>query len=42
MFLPIVLEGFGYSGNEANLMSVPPTLVGVIGLLIINWSSNRL
>lgn len=41
IFLPLVLRGFGYSGNKANLMSVPPNLCGVVGLLVTTWSSDR-
>lgn len=40
-FLPIVLSGFGYKGNQANLMAVPPSLAGVVGLLLATWSSDR-
>ncbi|KAH8585447.1 major facilitator superfamily domain-containing protein [Bisporella sp. PMI_857] len=41
VFLPLVLRGFGYTGNTANLMSVPPNICGVVGLLITTWSSDR-
>ncbi|KAK7926593.1 transporter [Apiospora marii] len=40
-FLPLVVKGMGYSGNDATLMSAPPFIAGVVGLLIIVRSSDR-
>ncbi|KAK8867381.1 hypothetical protein PGQ11_005959 [Apiospora arundinis] len=40
-FLPLVVKGMGYSGNDATLMSAPPFIAGVIGLLIIVRSSDH-
>ncbi|KAK8128980.1 transporter [Apiospora sp. TS-2023a] len=40
-FLPLVVKGMGYSGNDATLMSAPPFIAGVIGLLLIVRSSDR-
>lgn len=40
-FLPLVVKGMGYSGNEATLMSAPPFIAGVVGLLLIVRSSDR-
>ncbi|KAF6793454.1 allantoate transport protein [Colletotrichum sojae] len=40
-FLPLIVQGMGYSGIQATLMSVPPFAVGVFGLLIIVWSSDH-
>ncbi|KAL0930162.1 allantoate transport protein [Colletotrichum truncatum] len=39
-FLPLIVQGMGYSGIKATLMSVPPFVVGTVGLLIIVWSSD--
>ncbi|KAK1657455.1 major facilitator superfamily domain-containing protein [Colletotrichum godetiae] len=39
-FLPLVVQGMGYSGIEATLMSVPPFVVGTVGLLVIVKSSD--
>ncbi|KAI6889627.1 hypothetical protein KC359_g291 [Hortaea werneckii] len=39
-FLPLIFEGMGYEGIKANLMSVPPFVVGTVGLLIIVWLSD--
>ncbi|KAH8653867.1 major facilitator superfamily domain-containing protein [Xylariales sp. PMI_506] len=40
-FLPLIVQGMGYSGINATLMSVPPFVVGAAGLIIIVWSSDR-
>ncbi|KAK7957766.1 transporter [Apiospora saccharicola] len=40
-FLPLVVKGMGYSGNDATLMSAPPFVAGVVGLLLIVRSSDR-
>ncbi|KAK7955711.1 MFS general substrate transporter [Apiospora aurea] len=42
-FLPLVVKGMGYSGNDATLMSAPPFIAGsgVIGLLLIVRSSDH-
>ncbi|KAK3381098.1 major facilitator superfamily transporter [Podospora didyma] len=41
VFLPLVVEGMGYSAIEANLMSVPPAICGAMGLYLFAWSSDR-
>lgn len=41
-FLPLVVQGVGYSDVKATLMSVPPFVVGTVALIIIVWSSDRL
>jgi MFS family permease len=40
-FLPLVVQGMGYSGIQATLMSVPPFVVGTAGLLAIVYSSDH-
>jgi MFS family permease len=41
-FLPLIVQaGMGYSGIEATLMSVPPFVVGTVGLIIIVYSSDH-
>ncbi len=40
-FLPLIVQGMGYSGTKATLMSVPPFVVGVVGLVIIVFSSDH-
>jgi hypothetical protein len=40
-FLPLIVEGMGYKGVQADLMSVPPFVVGVVGLMIFVYSSDR-
>ncbi|KAI9148221.1 putative transporter [Paramyrothecium foliicola] len=40
-FLPLIVQGMGYRGIKATLMSVSPFVAGVAGLLIIVWSSDR-
>ncbi|EMD01042.1 hypothetical protein BAUCODRAFT_62198, partial [Baudoinia panamericana UAMH 10762] len=39
-FLPLVVQGMGYKGIRANLMSVPPFVVGATGLVIFVASSD--
>ncbi|KAJ5991681.1 hypothetical protein N7451_007405 [Penicillium sp. IBT 35674x] len=41
-FLPLVVEGMGYEGIKATLMSVPPFIAGTVGLIAIVYSSDRL
>ncbi|KAF2877081.1 major facilitator superfamily domain-containing protein [Massariosphaeria phaeospora] len=41
IFLPIVIKGLGYSGPTANLLTVPPYVVGAAMLLLFAWSSDR-
>ncbi|CAI6334217.1 unnamed protein product [Periconia digitata] len=41
-FMPLVVKGMGFSGTDATLMSAPPFIAGVIGLLIIVRSSDHL
>ncbi|KAH7092575.1 major facilitator superfamily transporter [Paraphoma chrysanthemicola] len=41
VFLPLVVQGLGYSSIEANLMSVPPYVCGAIGLYLFALSSDR-
>ncbi|GKZ29606.1 hypothetical protein AbraIFM66950_005760 [Aspergillus brasiliensis] len=40
-FLPLIVQGMGYQGTKASLMSVSPFIVGAIVLVIIVWSSDR-
>ncbi|KAF2673481.1 MFS general substrate transporter [Microthyrium microscopicum] len=40
-FLPVMTKGMGYKGVNASLMSVPPFVVGFVGLLIIMKLSDR-
>lgn len=40
-FLPLIVEGMGYQGVRATLMSVPPFIVGTAGLIMIVFSSDR-
>jgi len=41
IFFPLVVKGLGYSGATANLMTVPPYLVGTIVLLCVAKSSDH-
>ncbi|CEL10640.1 hypothetical protein ASPCAL13756 [Aspergillus calidoustus] len=41
-FLPMIVEGMGYEGVKATLMSVPPFVAGTVGLVIIVYSSDHL
>lgn len=41
VFLPLVVQGLGYSSIQANLMSVPPYVCGAIGLYLFALSSDR-
>ncbi|KAK4168374.1 high-affinity nicotinic acid transporter [Cladorrhinum sp. PSN259] len=41
VFLPLVVEGMGYTSVEANLMSVPPAVCGAFGVYMFAWSSDR-
>lgn len=40
-FMPLIVQGMGYSGTRATLMSVPPFVVGAVVLVIIVLSSDR-
>ncbi|KAH8723827.1 major facilitator superfamily transporter [Phaeosphaeriaceae sp. PMI808] len=40
VFLPLVVQGLGYSSIKANLMSVPPFVCGAVGLYIFALSSD--
>ncbi|KAF2017894.1 MFS general substrate transporter [Aaosphaeria arxii CBS 175.79] len=40
-FLPLIVQGMGYRGIQATLMSVSPFVVGTIGLLMIVYSSDH-
>lgn len=42
IFLPLIVAGMGYEGVQANLMSVPPFLVGAVALVALVWISDRL
>jgi hypothetical protein len=37
IFLPLIVQGMGYKGVHANLISVSPFLVGTIGLYTIMY-----
>ncbi|KAF1958641.1 MFS general substrate transporter [Byssothecium circinans] len=41
IFMPIVIKGLGYSGPTANLMTVPPYVIGAALLLIFAYSSDH-
>ena len=41
IFMPIVIKGLGYAGPTANLMTVPPYVVGAALLLVFAHSSDR-
>lgn len=41
VFLPLVVQGLGYTSIQANLMSVPPYVCGAVGLYIFAYSSDR-
>ncbi|CAJ2509979.1 Uu.00g058790.m01.CDS01 [Anthostomella pinea] len=40
-FLPLIVQGMGYEEITASLMSVPPFAAGVVGLMLIVYSSDR-
>ncbi|KAJ5812199.1 hypothetical protein N7474_008500 [Penicillium riverlandense] len=40
IFLPLVVKGMGYDSVKANLMAVPPFMVGAVGLTTIVWLSD--
>lgn len=40
-FLPLIIQGMGYAGIQATLMSVSPFAVGAVMLVVIVWSSDR-
>ncbi|KAK1540344.1 major facilitator superfamily transporter [Colletotrichum paranaense] len=40
VFLPLVVQGLGYSSIQANLMSVPPYACGALGLYLFTLSSD--
>ncbi|KAJ5831902.1 hypothetical protein N7474_000213 [Penicillium riverlandense] len=40
-FLPLIVEGMGYDGIDATLMSVSPFVAGAVVLVFIVWSSDR-
>lgn len=41
VFLPLIITGMGFSGLEANLLSVIPYLAGAVGLLLFAYSSDH-
>ena len=41
IFFPIVVKGLGYSGPTANLMTVPPYVIGTLCLLCVAYSSDH-
>ncbi|CAI4215824.1 unnamed protein product [Parascedosporium putredinis] len=41
IFLPLIVQGMGYKGVRANLMSVPPFLVGAVALITWVWLSDH-
>lgn len=41
IFFPLVVKGLGYSGTTANLMTVPPYVIGTIVLLCVAASSDH-
>lgn len=40
-FVLTSLQGLGYSGATANLMTVPPYVIGTITLLVVAYSSDH-
>jgi MFS family permease len=42
VFLPLVVEGIGFTSLRANLMSVPPYIAGAVGLYIFAFSSDKM
>ena len=42
VFLPLVVEGLGFTSLRANLMSVPPYICGAVGLYIFAFSSDKM
>ncbi|KAJ6102308.1 MFS general substrate transporter [Penicillium sp. IBT 16267x] len=41
IFFPLVVKGLGYSGPTANLMTVPPYVIGAVLLLCFAFSSDH-
>jgi len=41
VFLPLVVQGLGYTSITANLMSVPPYVCGAVGLYLFAFNSDR-
>ncbi|KZP01733.1 major facilitator superfamily transporter [Calocera viscosa TUFC12733] len=41
IFFPLVVKGLGYSGANANLMTVPPYVIGTACLLVFAFSSDH-
>ncbi|KAJ6274785.1 major facilitator superfamily domain-containing protein [Bipolaris maydis] len=41
VFMPMVVQGLGYSSIKANLMSVPPFVCGAVGLYLFALSSDH-
>lgn len=41
VFAPLVVKGMGYTSLEANLMSVPPFIVGAFGIVAFVRLSHR-
>uniref|UniRef100_A0A8H7NPM6 Major facilitator superfamily (MFS) profile domain-containing protein n=1 Tax=Bionectria ochroleuca TaxID=29856 RepID=A0A8H7NPM6_BIOOC len=41
VFMPLVVQGLGYSSIEANLMTIPPYVCGAVGLFLFAWSSDK-
>ncbi|KAH8626263.1 hypothetical protein IG631_18281 [Alternaria alternata] len=41
VFMPMVVQGLGYSSVDANLMSVPPFVCGAVGLYLFALSSDH-
>ncbi|KAK4141786.1 uncharacterized protein C8A04DRAFT_30631 [Dichotomopilus funicola] len=40
-FLPLIVQGMDYQGITATLMSVPPFVVGTVGLILIVYASDH-
>ncbi|KZO99498.1 major facilitator superfamily transporter [Calocera viscosa TUFC12733] len=40
IFFPVVVKGLGYTGAIANLMTVPPYVIGAITVLCMSYSSD--
>ncbi|KAG8931893.1 hypothetical protein FRC02_001978 [Tulasnella sp. 418] len=42
LFLPTIVNGLGYAGTHAQLMSVPPYVGGCIATVLIGWYSDKI
>lgn len=40
-FIPVILQGMGYSANKALIFSSPPYIVGIVYAIAISWLSDK-